>query len=643
VATSALFTTLVGLALAAAGVFSLPRMALLGGIATLLGYLLVARVRDEEPGAGVRTGLGPAAFALALCLYWPPFETHFAASDSTAYTAAGVHLARSHRLWKLDTFGDELGPLLRARLFFSVLGHPWKPPYARMPGGLVIDTPQSNVVRPSFFPAPVVWAALSADALGARRAGAFAPLFAALAVWAFWHFARRRLSAVPAALATALVALNAACYWAGRFPLAEPLAWFFLWAGLVALDAYEEDGFAADARLAGAMLGAAGLVRLEYLAFVAAALSLRYLLRSTIASRPLTPGFAAGLGALGLAAVAEVELLPGSYVSPIRDAVDGLRYPFLVWWDATSRAVTIATIAAALAAALGAAVFAVRRIGSPRLLALATLAAVVGGYVLTSHSTTMRSLLWLWNYVGPFTLIAGAAGAMLVWRERHALPGDGFFVVLALLVTALLVFSPHVYPAMPWASRRYVPLVIPALLVFAVSAVVKLRARSSTAAILAGAALVASVALPARATWRLPSYEGTYDELHRLAEQLPRNGTLLIDNRLIGLLLATPLWLGFDLNTLPVDMSTVEGRRYTAAAVYSVRERGPVFVLKPSRSPTEPLPLVRSRPLKDFEIEIALPEQTAGPPRRLERYVELVSLFALEPFPAPATPSAQSR
>ena len=139
VALSALLTTILGLGLAALEMFSLPRLVVVTALTALLGYVFVARVRDDAPGAAASSGAGPLIFVLVLCTYWPPFETHLAASDSTSYLAAGVHLARAHKLWKHDELVEELSPLARQTLFFSVMGYPWKPPYARMPGGLVID------------------------------------------------------------------------------------------------------------------------------------------------------------------------------------------------------------------------------------------------------------------------------------------------------------------------------------------------------------------------------------------------------------------------------------------------------------------------------------------------------------------------
>ncbi len=636
VALSALFTTVVGLGLAASETFSLPRLAVIGALTALFGYVFVARVRHEEPGAATRAGAGAAIFVVVLCLYWPPFETHLAASDSTSYVASGIHLARAHRLWKHDDLVERLSPSVRPNLFFSVMGYPWKPPYARMPGGLVIDTPDSSVVHASFLPAPMVWSALFADALGARYAGGFAALFGALGVWGFWHFARRRLEVLPALLATSLVALNAAGSWAGKFALSEPLAWTFLWAGLVALDAYEEDGFATDARLAAVLLGGTVLSRIEYLPFIAAALALRSLLRSDAPSRPLTPGFVSCFAAMALLACAQTIVLPGSYVSPIRDALEGLWFRVLVG-RAEHPWITLGWPVLALIVSI----WLVRRIGVRRAACGAIVLLAVAPYVLSSHSTVWRSVEWLGHYVGPVALLLGPVGAVVAWRSRHAISGEGFFVCLALLVTALLVYSPHVYPVMPWASRRYVPLVVPALLLWAVIALVRIGRRSMPAAAVAGALLAVSVAWPARATWRLPFYEGTYAALEHTAALMPKDGALLIDNRLIPLMLAPPLWLAFDRNSLPVDTSTVGGRDTTAGVVHALAATGAVYLLKPSATPEERLPSVIAKRVRDFEIELALPEQTdAAPPGAVDDYTELVSLFELTASERPGTSAA---
>ena len=242
-AISLLLTSVVALVLVAAGVFSLPRLVVIGGIVTLAGYLSVARVRHIEQFPLERPArAGALVFVLALGLYWPPFEAHLAASDASSYLAAGVQLARHHTLTKEDDLGPLVPPIARGSLFFSALGLPWKPPYSRMHGGLVVDTPGAAEAHPSFFPLPSAWAGIFADALGTRYAGGYVGLFAAAAVWAAWLLARARLGVVGAAAVTFLTAANAAAYWAGRMPLSEPLAWFFAMAALAALDAYEEEG-----------------------------------------------------------------------------------------------------------------------------------------------------------------------------------------------------------------------------------------------------------------------------------------------------------------------------------------------------------------------------------------------------------------
>jgi len=636
VAGSALWTTLAGLALAALDSFALPRLAALSGAFALFGYLFVARVRVEGSARTAARGVASALiFVLALAAYWPPYETHIAASDSTTYTAAGIHLAHARHIWKHDPLVEKVPAIGRAALFFSVLGSPWKPPYARMPGGLVIDSPNSDIVRPAFFPVPIVWSALCADALGGRYAGAFAPLFAALGVWAFWHFARRRLSHPASLLATGLVALNAATYWSGRFPLAEPIAWFFLWSGLVALDAYEEDGFASDARLAGALLAAATVVRLELLPFLVVALMLRYLMRADLGSRPLTAGFAFCFAAIAAVALAQVRLLPGAYAAPITDTWSGFVFRTRAAWMAAPWAVGLGATLAALVAALS-----IRRFGFVRAFASGIVVAFVAAYVEScAQQAALRSLGWLVSYLGALGLVLALVGAALAWRERHATPGDGFFVVLAGLVTCALVYAPHVLAVMPWASRRFVPLVVPALLLWAVSAATRLRAHASAAGALVVLVLATTVLWPARALWQTPFYERSYDELRKVADALPKDGIVLMDNQLIPLLLSTPLWLVYDHNSLPVDTSTTLGRHLVGGLVQSMQSSGPLYLLKSSSASAEPIPFVVSRAVRDVEIELALPEQTsARPPQRIERYTQLISLFELHPWPAAAAP-----
>lgn len=626
VALSVVLTSLIGLVLVIFDWFSLPRLVAINATVTLAGYLQVARVRYNTLIPAIGTGLGGLVFIAALWAYWPAYEAHFAASDASAYTATGIHLARAHHLWKHDDIAEYLPPLLRRRLFFSVLGNAWKPPYARMPGGLVVETPTSETVRPAFFPLPVIWSALFADALGARQAGGYAPLFCALALWATWYFARRRLSG-PAALATTiLVGANAATYWAAKMPLSEPLAWFFLWAGLVALDAWEDEGFAGDARLGALLVGLAATARVEFLLFIAGALAIRRLLGSGVGGRPATAGFYLVLAATTVATAAEAWSLRGAYLSPLADTLRGIHYLALQAWNDAAVAIVAGTAAAGVLAAAAA-----RRYGLLNTALASALAAFVVLYTgVASHSQALRSLDWLASYLGVATLTLALPAVVGTWRRRFEEPGNSLFLILTLFFGGLLIYNPHVSASMPWASRRFVPLLVPAIIILAGVSCAQIGRRWLAVGVLAWVVLAASVLRPLPALWNRGYYDGSHQQLREFAALVPEDAVLLIDARLTAFVLSTPLWLTHGLNSLPVRASNRGGRNNIRVATAALAAYRPVFLVKSTLAPPEPIAGVGAEHYADYTFAIRLPEQTnAAPPRLSQDYIQSVTLYRL--------------
>ncbi len=645
IALSTLWTGVAALALAALEAFSIPTLALINAGVTLCGYLLVGRGRDEGLRRVVGPGFGLVVFALALTAYWPPYETHMFASDSSAYTAAGIHLVKDKRLGKHDPLLGDLRRIERRHMFPSVVSLSWRGPYARMPGGMVIETIDDQIVRPSFFPLPTTWAAVSTGLGGWRYAGAFAPAFAALALWAFWYLLRNRLSFPAAVLGVAIAALNAAAYWSGRFPLSEPLAWFYMMSGLVALDAYEDDGLSSDALLAGAALGGVALCRIEYGVFLVSALALRRLGEATLGTRRLPVSFFAAFLVLGTVAVAQAGLMPGAYIAPLADRLAGLRFLVAHAWE-RSPVVTGAAFAAlaVIAAWIG------RGRGPAAVLRLAIGAGVAGFVVFyclfASHYELPRSVHWLSAYLGWPLLLLAAAGAVTAWKRRFLRPQDGFLVVLAGLIGGLLAYDPHVMQVMPWASRRFVPIVVPALVLFSVLGVQRISQRSLVAGIVAAAVLLVTALSPARAMWGQPYYAGNFASLMEFNGRLPGDGVLLIDKELSSTVLPTPLWLLFGRNSLPVQLAPPSHTKFVAGLTHQMAPKGPVYLLTRTEevgAPYRDIQFVRQTKILDYTFQTLLPEQTmASPPRLLEPYTTRVSVLKLEPvrFPSrkPAPP-----
>jgi len=646
---SVLATTVCGLALAACGLFSLGRLLVAVAIVAALGVVRRsfagrrASARVSPRWRGWRS-LGPLLAAAALAIAWPPYETHVAGTDSTAYVSAGAYLARSGQLSRRDAVVGELTGQLRKALFRPALGGPDKPPYVRHPGATHLASSDDGdlVVRPNFFPAPMVWSAIFAAVAGPRLAGGYAPLFAGLSLWAVWAFARRRMSGAGALAVAALVGLNLAGYWSARFALSEPLACFFVWSGLVALDAWDAGRDHADALSAGALLGTVGLVRVDYTVFLIVALLLRRAFARGPGDHDLPVAFASGFVALLCATVAEVALVPGGYVLPLTETWSSFAARATSLWEADPLVVVAALLVASL---VGAAI--AWRLGLVRTACLGAVSVYLVGYtVFASQPRPMRSAQWLAQGLGIVLPVLAAGGALLLWRSRQQRATDGFVVLLTVSVAFVLVYNPHVQPFLLWALRRFVPVVIPALLVMAALAAEWLRVRHRWVGFGAWLALVATVLWPAHALWGAPLYRGAYDQLVALEGRIEDDAVLLIDARLSPYMAGTPLWLLYDRDNIAVDVATPRGRELTARVAARLAARRPVWLMEPrgrgGRDLVGFVPLSRSEVQPGFAFELLFPD---GPDRSgvvgSRTHVMPVSVYALQPLSTAGATAAQ--
>ena len=671
--TSLLWTTLVGLVLAATETFSLPRLVAVNGLVALAGYL--AR-RGRPRGGGVRDMIGPLVLAATILAAWPPYAPFVAGADATGYVASGIHLARHHRLWKHDPVAARLSPMARRLSFPSARGRPWQPPYTRMLGGMVIDTPDDSTVRPSFFPVPMVWAAVFADALGARRVAAFAPLFAGAALWAMWLVARRRMPAWPALAAVGLAGGSAAGVWIARMPLADPIAWALLWAGLAATDAWMEGRSRADGVLAGLALGGACLTRIEYALFVVLAFAVWSLwggFRRWAAAAPII-----ALSAMLAATAAQQVWLPGAYTAPFAEVWSGIVYR---WTPVVSGHLPLVVLGGL--AAVAAVAWLLRALGTERGLSLALLAGVSVVYVSYTHPRPDRSLPWLLAYLGWPALLLAPLGLYLLWRRREREPGNGLLLALGLVTSAVILYNPRVLPVHPWAIRRFIPVILPVailaaalaanrlshLLADAVGALASnqtaadpppspvatrlsaarwtLRAGSQLGTLLVWAGVAAGILLPARAIWNSHYYRGSYEQLAGLAEKIGPGTVTLLDTRLAGHVLATPLWLLYDRNSVPVYAVSRQRRNVIAGLTRALSNQWNVLLLVPAATDLKPIPWTRATRAFDYAIDIEIPDiATKGPPRRSRRLLTHLAAYRLEPIRFPphrvAAPPASS-
>jgi hypothetical protein len=464
-------------------------------------------------------------------------------------------------------------------------------PYRRVPGAMFIEERGDARAWPCFFPVPSVWGAVSAlrgGTLDERDAADFAPLFAALALWAFWQLARQWLGSTWGLVAAALLGVSGPWYTAAHMPMSELIAAFFVFSGLAFTAAAHTSAQGslqaagarpADAMLAGAALGAAVFTRIEVAMLLALAFALLPAFargRDDAALRLPTIFFAMLVG-IGSLVLVQTVLLPGTYVAPLVDHLKNVRVKVHLRVGYPSPVV----LAAAAAAALAAFAAVVRAFGLSATIRWGIILGALAGHAAASRFLYERTPMWLSLYVGWTGLALFVAGGLLAWRSRAWLPAGTFIVALTAAVSAILFYNPHVYPSLPWGARRFVPMLLPLMVLLAAYAVSVMSARSR----LAAAALAALLAWPVlegtRTTWDEPVVGGTWDQLQEVSKTIPSDGIILVDRELSRLMLAPSLWLVLDRNNVTVPpIETAIGTRVIRRIVSTITDKPVYFVTR---------------------------------------------------------------
>jgi hypothetical protein len=538
-------TAWAALALAHAGLFSGPAVA--AATALVLAGLLVGLRRARvvaDPGALL--GLAVLA-ALTALLFLPGWRYTVGDKDPGAYVSHAVSIARTG-----DAAVDDV---LRQRVPRVQLSAPG----SRFPGVEVRASDGATV--PSFYH---LWPALLAVAYTAGGGAALAdltPVLGVLAVLVVTVAVRRAVSPVAAALSGVLLACNELEVWQVKYPTTETLAQLLtsgaLLAVVLALDLTGSTA-TASAAAAGGLVGAGWLVRADGLLLVALSLAACCALWVTGRWDRRCTAFALGL----LAVVPHASWQAWWYArhyTLVNGVPDGT----------TVLAGTLAVVAAAAVA---------RRLLGRRLqhrlplsardqsrVGLAVVAVVVAGLALGflrprlfgadyQHYTgpvvrsydeqALRRLSWFLTLPALALMVGGVALVALPrWRAAAwalVLPG--------LVLMPLYCWSAHNSSRLMWWGRRFVPVVLAAVIILVAVALARgLRSRllRPAAAVLAVYLLATFLhqSLPLR---RHEEFAGAQAVVRQLA-QVTRGGVLLWEPgrccTSATRLFALPVWL----------------------------------------------------------------------------------------------------
>jgi hypothetical protein len=142
---------------------------------------------------------------------------------------------------------------------------------------------------------------------------------------------------------------------------------------------------------------------------------------------------------------------------------------------------------------------------------------------------------WLWWYLGPL-LVAGLAGLLEMIRRTIRRPDVAGTALVGLMAftAAVYLWRPSVIPLHPWAMRRFLPVVIPCLVILGVWWLATMVSRLPTgwwrtAATVAAVVVALSPVLTLAPVTDTTEQRGAYSFVREVCGQLPANAALFSD------------------------------------------------------------------------------------------------------------------
>ena len=620
-AVSLLVSGWLGLALSHVGRFSLTSVSLASAALCVVGFAawLALRRGGHSPARpalpGVRfptsrvgTVALPAILLIALWLHRMPGELVFGNHDAGARLDSSVHLAQAGTFYVVS-------PTLPAARATGVMSTPVAiGDYCNSPAivPLLPDDP-CLVQVPQFNGINEVWLAISYSLLGWTRwadvlpGGGlgtswpttplflyFTPLSGLAALMAMWLAGRLLFGQTVALLGTAMLAVSYPQVYYGNTSMSEVPTQLALLASLWGLARFYHDGDRYAALFAGFALGVAQLVRVDVLALYG--LVGIWVLWAAL-TRRLCLGHWYFLVPAGIL-FGHAALQYGHFASPYfwygaGSLWQAYRVQAVIGAAAAGAALALAVVVTRKPAARVEGILAWLAVSRHRTYALAGVVALTacvwGMWALLQPRQALgaaRAVLMLSWYLSPLTLLAAGAGVvLLLWRGvgwlRAPLISAGLLFAMVLLVT------PYITPAHVFWVRRFVPVVLPCLVLCGAYAVVeaaKLAPRRASVWLGSGLAVLLLVSLAwitvPLATADRPEWAGATAQTARLGRLLEPKSVVLLEPSPAAGWEGLPLTLIYGQSAYLLSDQWRDGQANLARAIQEWRDQGrSVYVL----------------------------------------------------------------
>ena len=472
---SVAMSLVVTLGLAAVGRYSFERLLIVNAVFAIAAALVYRQ------GLRYRTAARPslwcivplALVALAFWRFTPPSEYVMGGKDPGTYMNEGIQIAQRGSLLITDATVAAVPPFARD-LFFprhtDAYGTPREDYYAiRFMGFPIRDVDAGIVVGqfPHLFPASI---AIGYGVNGLTGARWVTPAWAVLGLLAVYFAGARLFSRTVAGAAALLLALNVVEVWFGRYPNAEVVMQAFLFAALLANARAQVDDDAFFAPVAGGLLGLLLFLRLDTVLAVGA-------VAAGVALAKLAGHRIRWSGALVFGAFAAVAL--AYFLGPMR-AYASLYIGFarnLPWWQVVAAVVLVGAFVAVVSIASRSQALRTQVTrGIPILLAAIVCAAAVyalffrhpGGRLAIHDAYALRAFA---NFYVTVPVVLAAVLGYALFARRDFWRDPALFATTAIF-SLFLFYKIRIVPEHFWAARRFVAVILPAVILFAAAAAI---------------------------------------------------------------------------------------------------------------------------------------------------------------------------
>ncbi|MBW1690544.1 MAG: glycosyltransferase family 39 protein [Deltaproteobacteria bacterium] len=476
---SLIFTSLVSWLFARAGIYSLGYISIVTILIITPATVLYVKQRKERSKNIILKNENTEHYSLlslsllSFGIYYAFYPTYYllGGRDPGLYLTFAIHIAKTGGL-NLDL------PILRGlyREYGNAIRLGYPGIYSAFARGLSDDParliPQFMHLFPSFT--ANFFSAFGLE--GAVRANAVVSI---LPLWSFFMVCRRLMTYWPALLATVALGLNPAIIWNARITLTETMAMGILFFGVYLLFIAKERTSTAWGVGGAFLLGIGVLNRLD--ASLNALLILGFSLYASIVDKKLRR--VALYSAMAYLLVSTIGFIDG-YLNAYPYIYDlwhghGLKWVLFINYAGAFISLALLSMSERL---LGKLKF------NPRTLyfvMVAAVCAIVMWFVfayffrpLISDDFNARALHELGWYVTPLTFILFPLGLGMAVRDKQ---WGEWLPLLSLAGICVFIFTcqPNISPDHIWASRRWVPQVIPSILLFSVYGVWKIHSMFS--------------------------------------------------------------------------------------------------------------------------------------------------------------------